>query len=158
MDEQCFLYFVYIIIYSTEHLPHALGIFAAYMVVNMAGLRTAAMSVNVWQSLPGILCAWAENTWPAVGTVYGCGYDGQQIATICDDHGPCQTIRSILKPVFLPILTYLLCLQFSQMPRCPDLAILVTMTTDNRQTKPIALPLERAREVIMFVTHALIWH
>ena len=31
----------------------------------------------------------AENKWPAVGMVNGCGYDGQQIDAICDAHGPC---------------------------------------------------------------------
>ena len=33
-----------------------------------------------------------ENTWPAVGMVNGRGYDSQQIDTICDADGPCQTI------------------------------------------------------------------
>ena len=32
----------------------------------------------------GNLCAWAENTWSAVGTVNGRGYNGQQIDAICD--------------------------------------------------------------------------
>ena len=42
----------------------------------------------------------------AVGTVNGCGYDDQQVDAIYDAHGPCQTIRSTLKPVFLPISSY----------------------------------------------------
>ena len=29
-----------------------------------------------------------------VGTVDGCGYDGQQNDTICDVCGPCQTIKT----------------------------------------------------------------
>ena len=70
-----------------------------------------------------------RNTWPAVvGMVNGRGYDGQWIDAFCDTHRPCQMIRRILKPVFLPILTYLLCLRFSQMHRCPDLVILVATT------------------------------
>ena len=32
----------------------------------------------IWRSLPGNLCTWAENTWPVVDTVNGCGYDGQK--------------------------------------------------------------------------------
>ena len=33
-------------------------------------------AVYIWRSLPGKLCAWAENTWPVVGTVNGHGYNG----------------------------------------------------------------------------------
>ena len=66
----------------------------------------ACRALYVWWSLPGNLCAWAENKWPAVGTVNGRGYDGQQIDAICDAHGPCKMIQSILKPFFLPIWTY----------------------------------------------------
>ena len=36
--------------------------------------------------------------------------NSQQMDAICDAYGPCQTIGSILKPVFLPISTYSLCL------------------------------------------------
>ena len=65
--------------------------------INMAGLNTA-MYVYVWRSLPGNLCALAENTWPAVvGMVNGIGYD-----------------------------------TISQIPRCPDLVILVMTTTDRQ--------------------------
>ena len=112
------------------------------------------MYVYVWQSLPGNLCTWAENTWSAaaVGTVNGRGYDGQQTAAICETHGTCRTFLSLLKSVFLPISTYSLCLHFSQMPRCPHLAILVTTMTDNRwQTKLIALPLVHVRMVIIWI-------
>ena len=87
-----------------------------------------------------------------VGMVNGHGHNGQQIDVICDAHGPCQMIRSIFKPVFLPISTYLLYLQFSQMPRYPDLMILVTMT--DRQTL-IALPLAYERRVINYMTYII---
>ena len=48
------------------------------------------------------LCAWAWKTWSCcmhllivlVGTVYGCGYDGQQKFTICD---ACRLCHLILK-------------------------------------------------------------
>ena len=35
-----------------------------------------------------------------VGRIDGYGYDGQQEDTICDVHGPWQTIQSTFKPVF----------------------------------------------------------
>ena len=37
------------------------------------------------------------------------------------------------------------------MPRTRDLAIFMTTTTDDRQTKPIALPLAQARGVISYL-------
>ena len=50
------------------------------------------------------------NTWPVlvlvlVGMVDGCGYNGQQKDTIRNIRGPCQTIRSTFKLVFLLIST-----------------------------------------------------
>ena len=42
--------------------------------------------------------------------------------SVCDAHGPYQII---MKPVFLTISTYLLCLQVTQMLRSSDLAIFV---------------------------------
>ena len=38
-----------------------------------------------------------------MGTVDGCGYDSQQIYTICDACRPCHLIVNILKPVFRQI-------------------------------------------------------
>ena len=51
-----------------------------------------------------------------VGMVGGLGYDGQLKCNICDTCRPYHWILSILKPVFLPNSTYLLCLQVAQMP------------------------------------------
>ena len=45
----------------------------------------------------GQLCAWAQSTWPAVGTV---PRRGQQKRAICDTRRPYQMIWSRLKPVF----------------------------------------------------------
>ena len=39
-------------------------------------------------------CTWAESTWPAVDR------RDKQKHSICDTHGPCQSIRNIVKPVF----------------------------------------------------------
>jgi hypothetical protein len=39
---------------------------------------------------------------------------------VCDTRGPCQTIRSIMKPVFWRFRD-LLYLRDAEMPRCPDL-------------------------------------
>ena len=54
---------------------------------------------------------------------------------------------------YLPNLTNSLCLRVARMPRSQDLAILVprqmTLTDDDRQNKPIALPLAHARRVII---------
>ena len=47
---------------------------------------------------------------------------------------------------FSPISTNLLCLRVAQIPISPDLVIFV-VTTDDRQTKPIALPLVHAHGV-----------
>ena len=52
--------------------------------------------------------------------------------SICDAHGPCLTIQSIMKPVFDDIDGYVV-LQVAQTPRSPDLAIFVLMMTDDRQ-------------------------
>ena len=51
---------------------------------------------------------------------------------------------------FLPNSTYLLCLQLSQVPRSPDLAIFVSMTT-TMTTRPITLPLAHACRVIIII-------
>ena len=99
------------------HTPRALGICDTYMVVNMADLRTA-MYAYIYRQLVRM----SRSTWTAVGTVNRRGYDDQQIDAICD--APCQTIRSILQPVFVDFDLFVM-LRFSQTPRCPDLAILV---------------------------------
>ena len=41
-------------------------------------MRAACTRCVCWQSLPGQLYARAESTWPVMGTVSGCGYEGQQ--------------------------------------------------------------------------------
>ena len=69
----------------------------------------------------------AESTWPAVGMV-----DRQ--CTICDGCGPCQTIPCILKPGFSPISMNSLRLRVTQMPICPDLAIITDIQTDHFTT------------------------
>ena len=51
---------------------------------------------------------------------------------------------------FLPFSTVWLCLQMAQMPRCQDLAIVVS--TDDDRKKTIALPLAHAHEVIIALT------
>ena len=58
---------------------------------------------NLYLHVRGQSCAWAESTCICivlVGTVNGCGYDGQLKYTICDICRPCHLILSILKPVF----------------------------------------------------------
>ena len=72
-----------------------------------------------------------------MGTADGCGYNGQQKYTTGDVCRPCHSILSVLKPVFLPNSTDLLYLQLTQVPRSPDLAISVSMTTE-LITLPIA--------------------
>ena len=76
--------------------------------------------------------------------VNGRGYDDQLKCITCDVCRPCHSILNIiLKPVFLPNLTDLLCLQLTQVPRLPDL-VSTTMTT---MTQPITLPLVHERGV-----------
>ena len=60
-----------------------------------------------------------------VGTVDGHGYDGQLKYTlmICDGCRPCHSILSICTEASFA--TYWLCLQLTQMPRSPDLAIIL---------------------------------
>ena len=74
----------------------------------------------------------SRKQWPAelvlMGTVNGCGYDGQQKDAICDVRGPCQTIQSTFKPVFFADFGYLV----AQMPRCQDLTIFVVINDNNR--------------------------
>ena len=45
-------------------------------------------------------CVHEQKTWPAVGTIDGHGYVGQQKDAIYDTRGLYQMIRSTLKPVF----------------------------------------------------------
>ena len=49
---------------------------------------------------------------------------------------------------YVQVLIVWLCLQLTQMPRSPELVIFVPMTDDNRQTKPITLPLAYVRGVL----------
>ena len=70
----------------------------------------------------------------AVGMVNGRGYDGRQIDAICEAHGPCfKQFEAYLSQFFTDFDLYSLCLRFSQMPRCPVLAILVTTTDIQNQ-------------------------
>ena len=97
---------------STEHiLPHTLHLWCIHG--HMAGPITLVYTY-VWQSLRILsnLCAWAENTWPAVGMINRHDYDGQQTDTICNPH-----LKNTYAKFSL-ILTYSLCLRFAQMPRC----------------------------------------
>ena len=121
------------------HTQHALQSAASTSTYTNNGLWPMAFSIEmiwelqyvlIWRSLPGKLCAWAENIWPAVGTVSRCGYNGRQKATICDAHG---TIRRTPKWVS----TYSLNLQVAQMSKCWDLAILVQTTDDRWQTNQL---------------------
>ena len=41
-----------------------------------------------------------EHAYCIVGTVDGCGYDGQLKCTICDARRPCHSVLNIQKPVF----------------------------------------------------------
>ena len=94
--------------------------------------------------------AWAETTWCIcmciVGTVYVCGYNGQQNYTICD---ACRPYKHTEASFFLPNLIDSLYLQLAQVPRGWDLVIFVTMTmtmTERRQTEPITFLLVHACE------------
>ena len=85
------------------------------------------------------LCAWAENTWTAIGVVDRRGQ--QRLRALLCDSKQTQVSFSLFSTVWLY-------LQTAQMPRCQDLAIFVQTTTDDRrQTKPIALPLAHVRRV-----------
>ena len=106
--------------------------------------------VLIWGFLPGKLCAWAENIWPAVGTVSRCGYNGQQKATICDAHG---TIRRTPKWVS----TYSLNLQVAQMSKCWDLAILVQTTDDRRQTNQLFYSYRWESYYLSERDHSIMW-
>jgi hypothetical protein len=55
--------------------------------------------------------------------------------SICDTRGPCQTIRSTIKRVFLQFWQIcMLCLRIAQMPRSPDLAIFVVTDRQSDRT------------------------
>ena len=95
---------------------------------------------NHYLLMLGQLCAWAESTWPAVGTV---DRHGHQKGTICDTCGLCQRNRSILKPIFCQF-RWILCAYMSL--RYLDLKMWWFLCW--QQTKPIALPLAHARGVI----------
>ena len=84
-----------------------------------------------------------DEHWPAVGTVDGCGHDGQQTDAICDTHGPYQTIQSAFKPVFrrLRLIGYTYKLPRLLSPRFGDLAIFVVTMTDTQTDRSTALPL-----------------
>ena len=88
-----------------------------------------------------------------MGTVDGCGYNGQHKRTICDAFRPCHSIPSALKPVFQNS-TDLLLLQLAQIPRSPDLAISVsTITTMTIQLT--TLPLAHVHGINTYVDVAL---
>ena len=80
-----------------------------------------------------------------VGTVDGCGYNGQQEDAICDTGSWTVTNNSKhIQASFSLILTDWLHLRVAQMPRSQDLAIFVVTTDEqmNRRTeRPITLPL-----------------
>ena len=94
----------------------------------------------LYRILRGQLCAWAEGCCILiVGTVDGCGYDGQQKYTICDDRRLCHSIRSIVRPVFCQIRQ--ICCPFESL-RCLDVKIrqfflMTTMTEPNTLHAPL---------------------
>ena len=95
---------------------------------------------NLHLRTPGQLCALAESTWPAVGRIDNHGQQNALFVTLVG------RTKGILKPVFTDFDGFI-CLQVAQMPRSRDVAIFMVMITDDRQTKPIALPLAHARGI-----------
>ena len=103
---------------------------------------------DLYLDIRGQLCAWAEGCCMLiVGTVEGCGYDGQQNDTICDSCRPCHSIPKHSEASVLPNSTNLSWLQVAS---CLDVEIwrlfLLTTTT----TESITLPLVHVRGVKMF--------
>ena len=75
-----------------------------------------------------------------MGMVEGCGYDDQQMYTICDTCRQCHSILGILKKVFHQILCVLT--TRSDVYKSLDLMIFVsTMIMTMTTTEPIALSL-----------------
>ena len=89
-----------------------------------------------------------------LGTVDGCGYDGQQKYTICDACRPCHSIWRIARPVFHRIRRIRCVLMSHSGARSRDLAFLLTTT----MTKPIILPLAHAHRVMKHVEASIITH
>ena len=95
-----------------------------------------------WRPLPTHkrpVCAWAEGCCILiVGTVEGCGYDGQPKYTICDPCRPCHSIRSKVRPVFHHIRQ--ICRAYGSLKclKCPDQAICRWQQQQNRLLYPCA--------------------
>ena len=99
-----------------------------------------------------------------MGTVKGCGYDGQQKCTICDACRLCHSIQSIVRPVFHQIqqiycaykLLRRLHLHYVDIEFWRFFVDNDNNGNDNNNNEPITLPLAHARGVISDSGHEAI--
>ena len=90
--------------YSIEHIPHMH--FASGVTLPYLALTGASCSICIYISTRQVVHMSRKHmACSGMGTVNGCGYNGQPKDAICDTHGPCRMIQSTLKRVFLSIST-----------------------------------------------------
>ena len=101
----------------TVMIPHMLCIYTVTMVLTCMASAwrwpESCSSIFIWQSLLGMLCAWAETQW---ARSVGVATMANKKTATCDAHGLCRMIRSTHKRIFLPILNSLH-FRVAQMPR-----------------------------------------